>query len=188
MQLSRRTTLIFRLCDSMDREEELRTKIEELEKDKAMLIERIRGLNRRVRYKKYEKKALEPFLEQTKDVKIAPYRRKKRGLEFRISTQAYTPRLEKEWLKQLKKVEKKLDELKEIERARRKRRYVEKDIEEGEKAIGDIEKELHGLRTELRKLYEELRTVRAEKRRSAPAERKEEMIALEDLAFIENNK
>ena len=171
----------------MDREEELKSKIEELEQQKASLIERIRALNRRVRYKKYEKKALEPFLEQTKDVQISPYRRKKRGLEFRISTQAYTPRLEKEWLKQLRKVDEKLDELKEIERARRKKRYVEKDIEEGEKEIGEIEKQLQGLRGELKKLYDELRGVRAEKRKTAPQERKEEMVALGDLALIEEN-
>lgn len=171
----------------MDREEELKSKIEGLEQKKASLIDRIRALNRRVRYKKYEKKALEPFLEQTKDVQVAPYRRRKRGLEFRISTQAFTPRMEKELIKQMKKVDEKLDEVREVERARRKRRYVEKDIEEGEKGISEIEKELQGLRTELKKLYDELRVVRTEKKRAAPAERKEEMVALGDLALIEKN-
>lgn len=171
----------------MDREEELKSQIEGLEQEKSKLIDRIKVLNRRVRYKKYEKKALEPFLEQTKDVRIAPFRRKKRGLEFRISTQAFTPRQEREMLKRLRKVEDKLNELREVERARRKKKYVERDIEEGEKEIGEIEEKLQSLRADLRKYYDELKTIRTERRRSAPKERKEEMVALGDLALMEKN-
>ena len=69
-------------------EENLQTRIDVLEKQKAELIERIKRLNRRIKYKKYEKQALGPFLEQTKDVQVAPYRKQKRALEFRISTAA----------------------------------------------------------------------------------------------------
>jgi hypothetical protein len=46
--------------------EEVKTKIAELEKKKGELIERITKINRRIRYKEYEKKALEPFLEKQK--------------------------------------------------------------------------------------------------------------------------
>ncbi len=174
----------------MANEDEIRAKIEELEKRKSELIEKIKKINRRLRYKNYEKKALEPFLEKTKEVIVEPVRRKKRILEFKIATQAYTPKLEKEWLKEVKKVDKRLDELKEVEKARRKKRYIERDIEEAENAVVQIETELKGLRDDLKKLYDALREMRAVTRKAAGAEKKaqEELVSLGDLALIEEEE
>ena len=171
----------------MESEDELRSKIEELEKKKAELIERIKQLNRRIRYKKYEKKALEPFLEQTKDVRTVPYHKQKKALEFRISTAAYTPRMEKDLITELRKVEKKLDEVREVERARRKYKYVESDITEGETEIVKIEVELKTIRDELKGLYNDLKSVRISARKQAAAEARAEddLVALGDLAMIE---
>lgn len=171
----------------MATEEELRSKIDELEKRKAELIERIKQLNRRIRYKKYEQKALLPFLEQTKDVRVIPFRKQKRALEFKISTAAYTPRMEKELLKELKKVDDELDKVKEVERARRKQVYVEKDILDGEAEIVGIEGQLKGIREELKKLYDELKGMRlaARKQAAADARAEEDLVALGDLALIE---
>ncbi|MDD5340677.1 MAG: hypothetical protein PHV13_05535 [Candidatus ainarchaeum sp.] len=171
----------------MATEDELRIQIETLEKNKSELIERIKQLNRRIRYKKYEQKALLPFLEQTKDVRVIPFRKQKRALEFRISTAAYTPRMEKELLKELKKVDEQLDKVKEVERARRKQVYVEKDILEGETEIGTIEVQLKTIREELKKLYEDLKGVRiaARKQAAADARADDDLVALGDLALIE---
>jgi chromosome segregation ATPase len=170
-----------------NKEEELRTRIDDLEKRKAELIERIKKLNKRIRYKKYEQKAILPFLEQTKDVKVAPFRKQKRALEFKISTAAFTPRMERELLKKLKVVDEKLDEVKEVERARRKIKFVEQDITEGEKEIGVIEEELNGIRGELKTLYDESKSIRAAARKVAAAQARaeEDMVALGDLALIE---
>lgn len=171
----------------MANEEEIKEKIDELEKNKAELIDKIKKINRRLRYKRYEKKALEPFLEKTKDVVVEPIRRKKRILEFKIATQAYTPKMEKEWLKEVKKVDKKLDELREVERARRKKRYIDRDIEEGERAVSEIEIKLKSLRDDLKKLYDAMREIRSTARKVATAEKraKEDMVSLGDLALIE---
>jgi uncharacterized coiled-coil DUF342 family protein len=168
-------------------EETLRAKIEELEKKKSELIDRIKQLNRRIRYKEYEEKALRPFLEQTKDVQIAPYRKQKRALEFKIATAAYTPKMEKELIKQLKKIDEQLDKYKEVERARRKIRYVEQDITDGKTEITQIETELKVIRDELRKLYDEMKTYRISARKQAQAQAKaeEDLVALGDLAMIE---
>lgn len=171
-------------------EEQLKTKIEELEKKKSELIERIKQLNRRIRYKKYEQKALQPFLEQTKDVQVAPFRKQKRALEFRISTSAYTPKMEKELIKQLKKVDEELDKVKEVERARRKIKYVEQDITDGEAEIGKIEVELKTIRDELKKLYDEMKTYRVSARKAMAAQERaeEDLVALGDLAILEKEE
>lgn len=168
-------------------EETLKAKVDELEKKKTELIERIKQLNRRIRYKKYEQKALQPFLEQTKDVQVASFRKQKRALEFRISTAAYTPKMERDILKHLKKVDEQLDKVKEVERARRKIRYVEQDITEGESEISRIEVELKVIRDELKKYYDEMKTMRISQRKEAAAQAREEedLVALGDLAFIE---
>ncbi len=174
----------------MTDEDTLKAKIDELEKKKGELIDRIKQLNRRIRYKKYEQKALEPFLEQTKDVQIAPYRKQKRALEFKIATAAYTPKMEKELIKHLKKVDEQLDKVKEVERARRKIRYVEQDITEGESEIGRIEVELKTIRDELRKLYDEMKSFRISARKQAAAQQRaeEDLVALGDLAILEKDE
>jgi uncharacterized coiled-coil DUF342 family protein len=170
-------------------EDVLKMNIDELEKKKSELIERIKQLNRRIRYKKFEQKALEPFLEQTRDVQVAPYRKQKRALEFRISTAAYTPKMEKELLKQLKKVDEELDKVKEVERARRKMKYVQQDISEGEGEIGKIETDLKVIREKLKKLYDEMKSYRvsARKQAQAAAKAEEDLVALGDLALIEKD-
>jgi len=170
-------------------EEELKAKIDELEKKKGELIERIQQLNRRIRYKKYEQKALLPFLEQTKDVQVVPYRKQKRAIEFRIATSAYTPRMEKELIKEMKKVDEKLESVKEVERARRKIRYVEKDISEGEGEISSIETDLKAIREQLKKLYDEMKVIRmaARKQAAAQAKAEEDLVALGDLAMMDND-
>jgi len=174
----------------MTTEEEIKAKIDALEKEKAELIDRIKKINRRLRYKLYEKKALEPFLEKTKDVAIEPIKRKKRILEFKIATQAYTPKLEKEWLKEVKKIDKELEGLHEIEKARRKSKYIEQDIEEAKKEISEIETNLKKLREDLKKLYGTMRELRNAARKAASAEKREEgeLVALGDLALIEKEE
>ena len=161
--------------------------IEELEKKKSELIEEIKQLNRRIRYKKYEKEALKPYLEQTKEVQIAPFRKQKRAIEFKIATSAYTPKMEKDLLKELKKIDTQLDKVKEVDRARRKAKYVEQDITEGEQKIIEIEVQLKSIREKLKVLYDEIRANRAAAKRQVDdnVRADNDLVALGDLAMIE---
>jgi uncharacterized coiled-coil DUF342 family protein len=160
-------------------------RIQELEKRKAELIEQIRKLNRRLRYKQYEQKALEPYIEKTKGIHIGPLRRKKNAIEFRISPQAYTPRLEREWLKEVRKLEEQLKEVKDIEWARRKLRLVQGDITECETQITAVEPELQKIRGELKQLYEDVKTQRAVAKRAFQSEPGEDFVTLGDIGIIE---
>lgn len=170
--------------------EELKNKITNLEKKKEALIEKIKKINKRLRYKKYEQKALEPFLEKTKDIRVEQFRRQKRVLEFKIATQAYTPRIEREWVKEVKKIDKKLDEVREIERARKKIRYITQDIEDGEKEIKKIEEDLNVFRDDLKKLYSDMKVAKNAERKAALVAKKEEreLVSLGDLAMLEETE
>jgi len=168
--------------------EEIQQKIKDLETSKTDLIEKIKHLNRRVRYKKFEQKALEPYLDQTKDVQIFPLRKQRNMMEFRIATQAYTPRMERELLKEVKRLDEQLSSVRDVERARRKKRYVDQDVEQGEKDIVQIESSLKEIRDKLRKLYDDAKAVRFAAKRSASAKTvpaDDDMVSLGDLAFIE---
>ncbi|MBI5224147.1 hypothetical protein HY990_07040 [Candidatus Micrarchaeota archaeon] len=166
-----------------------KSRIEKLEAKKAELIEQIKKAYRRIRYKKYEQKALEPFLEKTKDVQIAPLRKFKRSLDFKISTAAYTPKMEREILKKMREVDQELESVKEVEKARRKARYVVQDILDSENEIKKIEEELKVIREELRKYYESNKSARIAAKRVADERAKEEedMVSLGDIALIEKN-
>lgn len=174
--------------------EELETKIKELEDKKSKLIAEIKKNYGRIRYKKYEEKALEPFLKETENVMIEPVRRKLRSLEFKISTQAYTPQLERQMIKEVKKVEEELGKMRAIEKARRKKRLVAQDIAECEKRITEIEEELKGMRAELRELYGKLKSVKGssskprEGRGLVFGEKPEDMVSMEDIVIIEDNR
>lgn len=159
--------------------------IKTLEAKKAELLEKIKKLNSRLRYKQYEQKALEPFLEQTKDVKIGPLRKQLRQLEFRISTQAYTPKIEKEMVKQVKKLEAELAKVSEVERARRKKHLVDRDIEEVKKEIASIEPELKKIREELKEYYNNMR---AAKKQAAKGIKNDHMVTLEDIVVFEKEE
>lgn len=163
--------------------DELKSKITKLEKRKGELIEKITKINRRIRYKEYERKALEPFLEKTKDIQIDPIKRKKRVIEFKIATQAYTPKIERELVKEVKKIDKELEDIREIDRARRKIKYVAKDIEDMQKDIASIEEELKKIREELKVLYKDMKAIKQKERKTAAiaAAKKEELVSLGDM-------
>lgn len=159
--------------------------IKALEDKKAELLERITKLNGRLRYKEYERKALEPFLEQTKDVRIGPLRKTLRQLEFRISTQAYTPKIEKELVKEVKKTEAELAKVAEVEKARRKSKLVEGDIADVQKEIAAIEPELKKIREQLNDYYEDMRTARKQAKKGIKTDH---MVTLEDIAVFEKEE
>ncbi len=159
--------------------------IRSLETKKADLLERIKKLNGRLRYKQYEQKALEPFLEKTKDVRIGPLRKDLRNLEFRISTQAYTPKIEKELVKQVKKLEAELGKVAEVERARRKKMLVDGDIEQVNREIAAIEPELKRIRDELNDHYESMKSSRKQAKKGIKTDH---MVTLEDIAVFEKEE
>lgn len=169
--------------------EEVESQIKDLEQKKAALIEEIKKNYGRIRYKKYEEKALEPFLKETEGVRVGPVRKRLRQLEFRISTQAYTPQMERQMVKDVKKVEEELKGMRQIERARRKKKLVQQDILEAEKRIAEIEEELKKIRETLKELYGKARTLKAAAKRGITfGEKHENLVSMADVVIIEKEE
>jgi len=190
-------TTTYRICDFMadgiEELEKINQEIKTLEDTKVEMIDRVRYLTRRIRFKKFEQKALEPYLEETRDVQIAPLRKRRNRMEFMIATAAYTPKIEREWLKEVRKLDEELEKVKEVERARRKIRFVEDDIKDGELEIVDLENKIRDSKDKLRRLYDEAKSVRMSVRRISSAAAsspmmEEDMVTLGDLAMIERKE
>ncbi|MBI2079166.1 hypothetical protein HYT84_00245 [Candidatus Micrarchaeota archaeon] len=168
-------------------EPELSDKISALENRKSELINHIKRLNKKIRYKKYEEKALEPFLEKTKDINVFPLRKQKNMLEFKIATQAYTPKIERDLLKGMKKIDEELEKVKEVERARRKKKFIEGDIKEAETDVLSIEEQLRKIRDELKLLYSDMKMVKSASRKGIRFGGFEDnQVTLGDLVVIED--
>ena len=172
----------------MQSETEFKTKLAELDKKKQALFEKIRSLKRKLQYKQYEHKALSPFLEKTKEVRIGPLRKQKRAVEFRIATQAYTPGIERELLKELKVIDKRLDEVQEVEKARRKKRFVEEDIAQAEKDILATENELKEVLEAIKKVHGDVKAIRSIMGSGVRMGGFSEDITLGDISIIEQEK
>jgi len=140
--------------------EELKERLKRLEEEKMKLIERAKKVNRRYRYKTMELKAIEPYVKATENVKTGPVKAKLRRLEFKISTQAYTPRREKEILKRIKGLEEDIEKALKIERARRKMALIEKDIAELSKEKEEVDKALSAIREEINSVRNKLKESR----------------------------
>jgi len=169
--------------------EEVESQIKDLEQKKSALIEEIKKNYGRIRYKKYEEKALDPFLKETENVMVGPVRKRLRQLEFRISTQALTPQMERQMIKEVKKVEEELKGLRQVERARRKKKLVQQDIIDAENRIKEIEAELKKIRETLKELYGKARTLKsAAKRGITFGEKHDNLVSMGDIVIIEEEE
>jgi uncharacterized coiled-coil DUF342 family protein len=169
--------------------EEIEERIKQLEEEKKTLIEEIKELNNRLRYKTMEHKALLPFVEKTKDVRVDNIIKQLKGLEFKVATQAHTPQMERNLVKKIMELEKELSKHKGVFRARKKLKLIESDLNEIKKKIEEVEGKLKAIRKELKGLYEKLKIKKAaEKRGATYGEKTDHMITLEDVVVVEKSE
>ncbi|MCX6775330.1 MAG: hypothetical protein NT130_00555 [Candidatus Micrarchaeota archaeon] len=134
-------------------EEKVEGGVEALEKEKATLLERLKEADRRYRYKVYEAKALSEMLDKKKKEGTLPLTRELRKriqrLEFIISTEARTLQQERELVKEVRDLEKKLKASIELERMERRLHLINDDIKAAEKQVIEFEKKMDDMRKEL---------------------------------------
>ncbi|MEM4366870.1 MAG: hypothetical protein QW035_01930 [Candidatus Anstonellales archaeon] len=165
----------------------LEGEIAKLEERKKELIEKIKEVNRRVLYKKYELKALEPFLKETSEVNTLPIRKTISRLEFKLSTQGYTLKREREIVKMIKSLEKELKKIEPIEKARKKKRFIEKDLQDLGAQAEEIEKQLKEIRENIADLQKKRKEMKKDLVRRKRIE-DTELVSLEDVVVIEKEE
>ena len=134
-------------------EEKVEGGVEALEKEKATLLERLKEADRRYRYKLYEAKALSEMLDKKKKEGAFPptreLRKRIQKLEFIISTEARTLQQERELVKEVRNLERRLRESIEFERMERRLHLINEDIKTVEKQVMEFEKRMDEMRKEL---------------------------------------
>lgn len=130
-----------------------------IEGEKEALVNRISSLNRKLRYKQYEQKALSTLLQgipPTEDVRFL--RRKLNDMEFRIATESTNLKQEREMMKRIKLAEAEYQEAMKSERMRRKLSYVEGDIKQVDGEIAQLDVQIKEKRQAIRELQDKMRT------------------------------
>ncbi len=172
---------------------ELKQRIQKVENEKNDLIEEAKKINKRLHYKTLELKALQPFIQENKQIRAGPHRRELRILEFKVSTQAYTPKIERTLLKKIKEVRKNLNESLKVEQARKKAQLVEKDIkeidgkkEEIDKKLSEIREEINSLRGKIKQRREERKPIK--KAASPKQEKTSGYLSLEEIVEFQGKE
>jgi len=134
-------------------EEKSEGSIETIEKEKATLLERLKEADGRYRYKVYEAKALSEMLDKKKKEGTFPptreLRKRIQKLDFIISTEARTLQQEREFVKEVRSLEKKLKASIDLEKMERRLHLINEDIKAAEKQVMEFEKRMDEMRKEL---------------------------------------
>jgi len=161
-----------------------------LEENKKHHIDEIKKLNERKRLKSLEHKALEPYLNENKNVQVGPLLKKLRHLEFKLS-QVMNPKNEKEIVKSIQSLEKELKNRFKVERMRKRKDFLESDLKKVDKDIEDVNGKLKDIRDELKERRDSFKSLKkkpAPKKGSSKSlsrKKDEDFISLEDLVEIE---
>jgi len=165
---------------------DVESEIRKLTDRKTELIDRVRKISKGIKYKTIEVKALEPLEAQAEKENPFILIRKLKKLEFRLSTQASTPKMEKAMMKEIIDLERQIRKVKPLLTASSRIRRVREDLRYYESEMVKVESELKGIRERLRELIGKRKIERAQEKRDITYEEEnkeeEHFISLEDMA------
>jgi uncharacterized coiled-coil DUF342 family protein len=165
--------------------------ISKLTARKNELIERVKRVSKGLKYKTIELKALEPLAAQAERENPFILIRKLKKLEFRLSTQASTPKTEKLMMKDIIDLERKIRKVKPLLTASSRIRRVREDLKYYEGEMVKVESELKDLRSRLRELISRKKEDKAAERKGISydetVEVADEFVSMEDIAEIEKH-
>ncbi len=164
-------------------EQDIRKKIDELLAQKGPLFEEARRINYELRRNAHISKQLSLLVSDKSPDSLSRLYRLRDGIDFKISTEAYTPKIEKEFITELKEVEKKLDEAKRLDWIKRKLSRAKELSASSEKKKAEIDAKLLKLRTELDSLFKQCRDSQEKRREEQEKKRGEQEKLREKAAY-----
>lgn len=155
-------------------EQDLRRKIDELLAQKGPLFEEARRINSEIRRNAHIARQLSMLVSGKSANSLSRLYRLRDEIDFRISTEAYTPKIEKEFITEIKEVEKKLDEAKRLDWIRRKLSRANELLADAQKKKTGLDAKLLQMRTELDSLFKQHRDSQEKSRKEQAYARREE--------------
>ncbi len=176
----------------------IKNQIDELRKQRDVLINEIKDYRRKLEYKQAENVAILKFIDVEKDnvdlKKIGYLRKQKNRLEFKLSTEArMTLNDEKDIIRKIGELDGQLAGLLKFAKLERKIGYIKDDINSYTEKLNETDKKIRELDVKLDDLYRSLRRslgIRAQNTEAhRPVKRRQQQppqqeINLEDIAVI----
>ncbi|MCX8166633.1 MAG: hypothetical protein N3E37_02160 [Candidatus Micrarchaeota archaeon] len=172
--------------------------VEGLEKKKKYFIDKIIVLNKKIKNKELQMKAIEEALKLEKGPDLRTLKKKLNNLEFKLSTQAHTPKQEKSYIKLMEHLESQMESAKKIQKLKHKIVLIKQDIQEYKNEIAKIDLLLKDLRNKIAQLREKERKEKELKNRQEKKQKEVKVIyseniepaefTLMDLAIVEEDK
>ncbi|MEM4295565.1 MAG: hypothetical protein QXI89_00005 [Candidatus Anstonellales archaeon] len=135
--------------------QDLNEKINEKIKTKREVVHNLRRLNKKLKYLKIEKEALEKLLNDYNEQDLQKLQIKLKSLEFKIQTKALTAKREKELLKDIVEIEKKIAEYRPMIKAKKRKKIVDEEISKLEQLIKQEQEKFEQLTKEIGALLKE---------------------------------
>lgn len=177
--------------------ERIKKEIDTMREQRAGLVTKAKELRRRLAYKERESVTVARLVDAGKaapkrDMSIGYLRKLKRGLEFRISTEAKSLEEERTLVRRIDELNKRLSEAIASARLGRKLELVKRDIEQYRSGIMGMDRQIADMDVKLDLMYMELRRAlgisahheRPQRKRGAQARQQALEINLEDIAVI----
>ncbi|MEM4368627.1 MAG: hypothetical protein QXO21_06425 [Candidatus Anstonellales archaeon] len=174
------------------------TTIEGLEKKKKYLIDKIVQFNKRIKAKELQIKTIEEALKLEKGPDLKTIKRKLNNLEFKLSTQAHTPKQEKVYIKLMEQLESQMQLAQKVQKLKNKIRLIKQDIQDYKNEIAKIDLLLKDIRNRLTQMKERERKAKELRNRSEKKQNEVKIVyseniepaefTLMDLAIVEEDK
>lgn len=157
-----------------------------LENEKKALIEKIKAVNRRLRYKQYEFKALSSMSPEDSIVPLSIARKRLNQLEFRIATESTNLAQERKMMREIREAEEDFSRALKHQRFVRKLEYVKGDIAAAEKEAAALDVEIKKKREQINEIERDMaarkrKAVRVKERERKEREPSEEQVSKEEL-------
>lgn len=178
---------------------QLKKEIDDIRKERSVLIAKIKDSRRRLGYKEAESAAIEKLLTMRKNEdkdgskrrRIGYLKRMKARLEFKISTEASSLTQEKDIVRKINEINGELGEALASVRLERKTGFIKSDIEAYRKSITEVNVKIQELDNRLDGLYANLRKILGigswQNKQPKPKKTQQQQpqgINLEDIAVI----
>ena len=144
-----------------------------LEDEKKALIEKIKAVNRRLRYKQYEFKALSSMVPAEPPIPLVMARKRLNQLEFRIATESTNLAQERKMMREIREAEESYKAAAKYQKFARKLEYVRGDVAAAEKEASALDVEIKKKREQIGEIEREISTRKRRVARVKEREKKE---------------
>jgi len=162
---------------------DLNVKIQELLNKRKEIFKNMKSHIKKLKYLKIENAALEKLLKDYNEKELQKLQIMLKSMEFKVQTKALTAKKERELLKHIMEIEKKIASYRPMIKAKKRKKIIEEEMKKVEDIIKNEEEKIKALNKEIDSLFNEKR-----KMEKIDKNKKERQLSLTEIAVIEKKE